>query len=260
MLIFNADDYCLTEVDTFRIEKSFDKGIIKSATIVANKDLNLSKKYLNQNISLGAHINLVEGVPITSAKSLVDTNGNFLNKYDLFRKIIKNQVSRLDIEQEVYHQLKILVDNGINISHIDTHQNTHIIPIIANSIIKVCKHFNINKIRPQRIITSWFNGFNFKSYIMYLYNPYWKKSLDNCFITPDRLIIQVPGLGYEIDKIDVAVKLWDLAINKKYNKNIVYEIPCHLYLSKFEYELYNSKLFVEMLSSNKIVIGNYHDI
>ena len=63
MLIFNTDDFGLTDTDSKRILDSFEKGIVKSTTIVANfvKERDLKRLQRFKDASTGLHFNLVEG-------------------------------------------------------------------------------------------------------------------------------------------------------------------------------------------------------
>ena len=87
MIIFNADDYGLTPIDTSRILDVIDFGIIKSTTIMATHIAGDDVfKLKGKQCSTGLHINLVEGKALSGVSTLTDSTGEFLSKKTTFQK------------------------------------------------------------------------------------------------------------------------------------------------------------------------------
>ena len=260
MIIFNADDYALTKIDLVRVNNSIPNKIIQSSTAVANGSEIIFPSNLH-SISTGIHINLVEGHSLTMPHSLTDENGCFLTKSELFKRITFGRVCTRELEREIAAQFETLFEIGISISHIDSHQNIHIAPPILQAIIRVGEEFKVRKIRGQRSEYKWFGSHNkIKAHIKNVFSTYWQSLLPKHWITTGRIILNAPGLGQHVTSINAAVSMWELAINRFYSPNLVYEVPCHLCLSNFEFELYNSSQFSNMIKRNQVKIGSYHDI
>ncbi len=262
MIIFNTDDYGLTNVDVNRILKSFENRIVRSTTVVSNyvqeEDLNRLKKV--NNISTGIHLNLVEGKPMGKYQT-ISKNGNFLPKKEFLKKLFLKQLDIREIEKELSLQIEYLHDNGIKISHIDSHQNMHYLPPLLKIVVKLAKRYSIDKIRGLDSEYFWFKDYSksrafIKNSISEIFNTSSLKKLTST----QKIIINAPGLGFECDSIDKALSLWDNAIKNNYDSSIIYEVPCHLYLSEFEYKLYNSEEFLTILNKYNVKIGSFNDI
>ena len=52
-----------------------------------------------------------------------------------------------ELETELCAQIERGLAAGIKITHIDSHQHTHVLPIISDLVVKLCYKYNIRKIR-----------------------------------------------------------------------------------------------------------------
>ena len=156
-------------------------------------------------------------------------------------------------------QFQKLYDLNLVPTHIDTHQNTHIALPILNAIVQAGEEFGVHKIRGQSSEYGWFGDYSkLKNIIKNNYCVYWNTHLPKHWKKTEKIILNAPGLGKEIGSIDKAAAMWALAFKNYFDPRNVYEVPCHLYLSEFEYNLYTSKQFLEVVSQYKI--GNYYDL
>lgn len=157
-LIINADDCGLSCRVNKGIEEAIMAGIISSTTIMANMDdfegaVRLYKEYKNR-ISFGWHINLTEGESLIRSQILLDKgflkeiNGKVLFNGQSFRKkLITGEMAR-EIRRELVAQWEKLHDNGIEITHVDSHHHIHttwsmlfIMPSLFNELrISRCRH------------------------------------------------------------------------------------------------------------------------
>ena len=263
MLIFNADDFNLNAVDSKRIIELSEHGIIKSTTIVSNNPTltNHLNRIKSTELSTGIHVNLVEGKPLSNVSSLVRDDGSFLPKKEFLKRLFLGKVDYEEIEKEISAQLEYLLDNAIRITHIDSHQNIHLFLPILNAIIKVANKYRINKIRGQYFISDWFRKRNsIKTCVRAVFSFLWQIRAAKNFKYANGVIIDTPGLGFKVESIDKGVELWEDALKNYYDRNIIYEVPCHVGLSDLEYELYKSEEFLSMLKRLNIKIGSYYDI
>ena len=101
-----------------------------------------------ENLSVGVHLNIIEGKALTNASLLVDENGFFNNGY--ISMIIKSLDKKFmqEVEAEFRAQIE-KIQEKTKISHIDSHVHTHAIPNIFKLVVKLAKEYNIPYIRTQ---------------------------------------------------------------------------------------------------------------
>jgi predicted glycoside hydrolase/deacetylase ChbG (UPF0249 family) len=154
-IIINADDL---GADASRNDGIFDAvraGIVTSVSILANGPA--SKKSLQTlcslsptPISLGFHLNLSEGKPLTSnLKLLVGEDGNFLKKPSA--RAVLMQPGDPELEKEIDHelvsQMEALLDSGLRITHLDGHQHVHVFPAVLPVTLKIAQRYKIPWVR-----------------------------------------------------------------------------------------------------------------
>ena len=148
--ILNADNFGKTQDYNRAVLNGYNNGFLKSASIIANG--NAFDTAINeilpecQHLSLGLHINLTDGAPISNLKLLVDNTGKFNTSFTKLNKLVKKTVYLNEIEQEIRAQLE-KVTSQTKIDHIDSEDNIHCIPEIFNIVCKLAQEYNINYIR-----------------------------------------------------------------------------------------------------------------
>lgn len=157
--IINADDFGISHTVNVAIENAIKHNHITSSTIIANgpavdEAIKIAKKY--PNISFGIHLNIIQFSPLSSRDTfnkynLLDKNGEFIEGKIFQTKLSKELLSA--IKNEFESQINFLISNGINISHIDSHQHTHTIWDLRNILIEIIKKYNIIRVRRPMIIS-----------------------------------------------------------------------------------------------------------
>lgn len=150
--ILNADDFGMTRAYNKAVLEGYNFGILKSASLCANGDAyeeavcDIIPKC--ENLSVGVHLNIIEGKALTGASLLVDENGFFNNGY--VSMIIKSLDKKFmqEVEAEFRAQIE-KIQERITVSHIDSHVHTHAIPNIFKLTVKLAKEYNIPYIRTQ---------------------------------------------------------------------------------------------------------------
>jgi len=158
-IIINADDLGRNELINKEIFQLADKKLITSATLLANGDgFNevIEKKHNYPNLSIGAHLNLTLGKPLSqniNLSPLLNTDGEF---YDLntLKKINFTTTLKTAIYTELSLQIEKIKEAGIEISHIDSHNHIHYIPKLFFIFKKIQKKYSIKKIRLARTLWS----------------------------------------------------------------------------------------------------------
>lgn len=150
--ILNADDFGMSQAFNRAVLKGYQNGILTSASICANGEAFESaiSEVIPQcpDLSIGVHLNIIEGKSLTNVSSLTDENGIFNNGYGaMILKSCNNEFLR-QVEQEFRAQIEKIMART-KIDHIDSHVHTHAIPNIFKIVVKLAKEYNIPYIRTQ---------------------------------------------------------------------------------------------------------------
>jgi chitin disaccharide deacetylase len=153
-LIVNGDDFGLTEGMNNGILRSFLSGILTSTSIMANGNAFKNAVQIarnNQNLDVGIHLTLVGGTPVlddSKIPSLLKKQGRFYDDYkDFVKAYITGKFSLDEIKKEFKAQIEKVLDSGIKLSHIDSHQHIHCFPKVMDITIELSEKFNIPYIR-----------------------------------------------------------------------------------------------------------------
>lgn len=176
MLIVHADDYAVSWNASKNIAALIAEGKLNSTSVIPNmscyeESVALLRDVLSEKkskVELAIHINLMEGhcvAPEADESLLVDSEGYFrLSWGDLLlasfrrkgRKELKQQL-RIEILAQIR---KIQTDlSEITSFRIDSHQHTHMIPVVWDSLIEVLREneFPVSCIRiPDEPLSPYF--------------------------------------------------------------------------------------------------------
>ena len=154
-LIVNADDFGLHPLINAGIIKGHQEGFITSTSLMPSapcwqEAVRLAKE--NPRLGIGVHLTLVGGVssvlPKEQVSSLLDDDGLFLPDYVAFAKrYYSGAVKKAELEAELRAQLERALESGVNITHIDSHQHTHVLPGINSLVLKLSNEYNIIRVR-----------------------------------------------------------------------------------------------------------------
>ena len=154
-LIVNADDFGLDENINNGIIKGYRDGFITSTSIMPNatyfkQAVKLAKE--NPQLGIGIHLTLVGGLkPLTDlvkVKTLVDSKGLFYSNYIFFiKKYFLGKINKDEIRKELEAQILSVLNEELNVTHVDSHQHLHVLPGITEIVIDLCKKYNIKRIR-----------------------------------------------------------------------------------------------------------------
>jgi hopanoid biosynthesis associated protein HpnK len=152
-LIVNADDFGYTAGINRAIVDAHSTGIVTSTSLMANgaafEDA-VEQARRTPGLDIGCHLNLVEGAPILARAKiphLVDSSGKFYNLVELGLRVVSGQVPMAEIESEFTAQVEKIVRAGIQPSHVDTHQHTHMHPKVAGVLARVARSYGITWVR-----------------------------------------------------------------------------------------------------------------
>ncbi len=160
-LIVNADDFGYTRGVNRAIVDAHRGGIVTSTSLMAT---GLASEMTNgaafedavelamssPGLDIGCHLNLVEGVPVSSAARvphLVDSDGKFLGLRRLGARLIFGAVPLAELETECRSQVERILESGLRTSHLDTHQHTHLHPRVLLAVARTARRYRIPWVR-----------------------------------------------------------------------------------------------------------------
>lgn len=155
-LIINADDFGFNREVVDGIIECHKTGTITSATLMVNMPaaqyaVEESKKY--PNLSVGIHLNLTAGKPISEPKkipTLIGPDGNFSNHKDVYELANRFKLVSSQIEREFCAQIEKFFSFGITPSHCDSHHHVAACLQTFPIKLKLLKRYNIKRLRTQR--------------------------------------------------------------------------------------------------------------
>jgi len=131
-LIVNADDFGLDPDYNQLTLRAFQRGVISSATLMANMPAFEDACRLSHEHALlgriGLHFNLTHGAPLSPAilgqPAFCNAQGQF--DLNLSRSALRLPASAAQaVAQELQAQWQRCLDQGLRPSHIDSHQHVH---------------------------------------------------------------------------------------------------------------------------------------
>jgi len=154
-LIVNADGFGFTQGINKGIIESIAKGVVSSISCNVNfphiQEVEHIVKYYPQ-VSIGLHLNVNVGKPVCSPEqvpSLLNNSGEFWGG-EFTKRLLFHKIRISELEKECEAQIIKLQSLGVQISHLDGHQNKHLYPGYFGSLLKLGKKYGIKRIRCHR--------------------------------------------------------------------------------------------------------------
>jgi chitin disaccharide deacetylase len=137
-LIINADDLGADEARNRGIFEAIEAGRVTSVSVLVNGDgfedaMERWERLNRKEISLGIHINLSEGRPVSKDMHILTGRDGFFLGKQAARDLLKQQVNE-ELEREIQREIKAQIDAlkafKAPITHLDGHQHVHIAPAV----------------------------------------------------------------------------------------------------------------------------------
>ena len=150
--ILNADDFGMSKAFNKAVFEGYSFGILKSCSLCANGEAfdeavsDIVPKC--EDLSVGVHLNIIEGKSLTNPDMLTNGDGVFNQGYIsiMLKSLDKNFLNQ--VENEFRAQIE-RIQSRVKVDHIDSHVHTHAIPNIFKITVKLAKEYNIPYIRTQ---------------------------------------------------------------------------------------------------------------
>ena len=153
-LIINADDFGRHELINRAVKIAYEKGCLKSASIMAGgiafDDAVKTAKNL-PNLGVGVHLTLANGNPILPQKkipSLVTGEGIFYDNHaEFLKRYLQGKINFDEVRAELAAQIEKVLRAGLKPTHIDSHQHLHHVPKIIEIVLELADTAKIHAIR-----------------------------------------------------------------------------------------------------------------
>lgn len=142
-LIVNADDFGMTLGVNRAIAELHSAGALASTTLMAcgaafDDAVRIARE--QPTLDVGCHVVLVDGKPtgdVPNRSSLLRSSGDFQTSMARFATAVAARFTRPEhIEHEVAAQIAKLQDAGVQVTHVDTHKHTHLMPLVARAVMR----------------------------------------------------------------------------------------------------------------------------
>ena len=166
--ILNADDFGKTQDFNRAVLVGYNDGFIRSASLMANCegfDAAVNEILPEcRNLSVGVHLNLIEGKALTRCKFITDKDGNFDKSYLYFMLNSGKKEVLEEIEREFRAQIE-KIQSCTTPDHIDSHCHTHAISPIFKLVCRLATEYKIPYVRTQ------YEEFYIVPNVPYVFNP-----------------------------------------------------------------------------------------
>jgi predicted glycoside hydrolase/deacetylase ChbG (UPF0249 family) len=156
-LIVHADDFGLSEKVNEGILLAHSQGIVTSTSIIANGEAfeqAVSICHETPTLDIGIHLSLVEERPLISEKLIPTLVNGRKRLHDHASEFIKRYLSKRicirEVRRELEAQVIKVLNKGIRLSHLDSHQHLHMIPRIWEVTVGLAQKYGIPAIRYTR--------------------------------------------------------------------------------------------------------------
>jgi hopanoid biosynthesis associated protein HpnK len=163
-LIINADDFGLTSGVNRAIAEACNRGVVTSATIMANarafpEAAELAKT--STNLKAGCHVVLIDGEPVArDLPSLTNGASRFRSSLkDFAGAAVRNRIAAEEIQREAEAQIRKIQGCGVTLTHIDSHKHTHMFPSVLRPVLRAARACGVRAVRnPFEPLRSWPRG------------------------------------------------------------------------------------------------------
>lgn len=150
-VILNADDLGLTPGVNRGIFEAVQAGAVTSASLMVGApgwDDALDRiRRDGAGLSVGLHLNLTVGRPLTAAPTLRDDAGRLLSLRTLAGRAVSGRIDPADVLAETTAQLATLAAAGVTATHLDGHRHVHLLPTVGPAVLEAARRAGVRHIR-----------------------------------------------------------------------------------------------------------------
>lgn len=153
-LVITADDFGLNRYLDRGIEQTCEEGAVTNVSVMANGEgMDEAARFLTNHprISVGIHLNLTDGNPLSEANALgnlLDSEGRFLG---LHRKAAVAIVSKPSLKRAIEKEFRVQVERalqlGLRPAQLNCHGHLQGIPAIFGLLLEIAVEYKIPFVR-----------------------------------------------------------------------------------------------------------------
>jgi len=155
-VVINADDLGKSPSVNQAILASFERGLISSATVMANmpgfRDACAAVVEHEIQDRIGVHLNLSEGEPLSDRirgqARLCSPEGLLGPAIDTRWRLTRDEETAVEIELAA--QIDALLDLGITPSHLDSHHHVHTRWPFTSIVLRLARRYGVRAVRLSR--------------------------------------------------------------------------------------------------------------
>ena len=140
-------------MSTGGIIRSFNEGLLTSASIIApgeaaKEALSLARD--TPGLDMGVHLTLCDERPVRRPRdlsSIIPSGDRLPSRNHLLKMILLRRIDYREVEAEWCAQVKAVLNAGIRISHLDSHQFVHLFPGLISICLKIVRTYDIPFVR-----------------------------------------------------------------------------------------------------------------
>ncbi len=155
-LIINADDLGLTAGVNRAIAEAHQRGVVTSATMMANAGAveDAVARARQAGVSVGCHVVLIDGAPLLAPQdvsSLIVADGRDARFRDgwlgFAAQALRQRLDEDQIAAEVEAQIHKIQQNGLRVTHVDSHKHVHLLPAVLAPMLRAAKACGVRAVR-----------------------------------------------------------------------------------------------------------------
>jgi len=151
-LVVNADDFGISSRINEGILLAHRAGIVTATSLMAvGRAFEQAVQCCRSlpSLDVGVHLTLVAERPLRPRRSsLTGDDGRFPAGAGAFlRRWLTGRIRRADVQAEWSAQIERVLDHGIRVTHLDSHQHVHILPGLADLSLQLAARYNIPFVR-----------------------------------------------------------------------------------------------------------------
>ena len=151
-LVVNADDFGISSRINEGILRAHRAGIVTATSLMAvGRAFEQAVRCCRAvpTLDVGVHLTLVAERPLLPhGSSLAGDDGRFPASAGAFlRRWLTGRIRRADVQAEWSAQIERVLDHGIRVTHMDSHQHVHTLPGLADLSLHLAARYNIPFVR-----------------------------------------------------------------------------------------------------------------
>ncbi len=155
-LILHADDFGSSSRSVAETIACFEQGVLTSASIMPAMpatDEAVAFALAHPELDFGVHLTFVGDnaerplLPPDQIPALATADGRFRGTRDLRMKALVRTLPVSQIERELARQLESILEQGVRVTHVDSHRHMHKLPSFAEALRRILPRFGIRCVR-----------------------------------------------------------------------------------------------------------------